>query len=95
MVHGKFKDIDIGLRCYSCKSEYSSSNCSGCIHFGLGLGNDDKYESIDNFEINKNDIVMSDTNRIHNLKLKPNTIEITIPEGVESIIINFEKKNRE
>lgn len=92
MVHGKFKDIDVEPRCYSCKLEYGSSICSGCIHFGLGLGNDNKYELIDNFEINKNDIVMSDTNRIYNLKLKPNTIEITIPEGVESIVINFEKK---
>ena len=80
--------------CSSCKFVYGSFNCDVCKYNMYGLGEEDRYEPIDTSEIIKNDVIISDTNKIHDPELKPNTIYITIPEGVESIVINF-KKNKE
>ena len=38
--------------------------------------------------------VMTYDSQIQSTQLKPNTLEINIPEGIESIVINF-KKNKE
>lgn len=80
--------------CYDCKSVYGCLNCDSCKYSIYSLGEEDRYEPIHNSDVTKEDIIMNDTNQAHSIQFNPNTIEINIPEGVESIVINF-KKNKE
>lgn len=91
MVPSRTDNSYFPKECYDCKSVYGCLNCDSCKYSVYSLGEEDNYESIDDSEITKDDVIMSDTDKIQYFKLKPNTIEITIPEGVESIVINFKK----
>ena len=97
MVPDNFKDINLNTCCYSCKSTYECLNCDSCKYNMYSLGEEDRYEPhplFYNSDVTKEDIIISDTNQAHNIQLKPNTIEINIPENVESIIINFKKNDK-
>lgn len=78
--------------CFDCKSVYGCLDCDSCKYCMYSLGEEDNYKPIDSYEITKDDVIMSDTDKIQ--YLKPNTVEITIPEGVESIVINFKKAEK-
>ena len=80
MVPNNFKDTDINTCCYSCMSIYGCLNCDGCQWSNYNPGIEDKYQLSQ---------LLLDNNEV----LKPNILEINVPEGVESIVINFKKNN--
>lgn len=96
MIPSKSNNSYFSKECYSCKSVYGCLNCDNCKYNTYILGEEDRYEPhplFYNSDVTKEDIIISDTNQVHNIQLKPNTIEINIPENVESITINFKKKS--
>ena len=66
--------------CDDCIHPYGCSKCMNCLYYCIG--NKKKNNFFKKMPKLKSEI----------LDIKPNTIEITIPEGVESIVINFKKK---
>lgn len=69
-------------RCLSCISTYGCLNCDDCKWNKYNPGIEDKYQLGQ---------LLLDNNEV----LKPNTLEINIPEGIDSIVINFKNKNNQ
>lgn len=79
MVPDNFKDTNINICCYSCKSTYGCLKCDECQWNKYNPGIEDKYQLSQ---------LLLDNNEL----LKPNTLEINVPESIESIVINFKNK---
>lgn len=92
MVSSKTDNSYFPDECFDCKSVYGCLDCDSCKYCMYSLGEEDNYKPNNSYEITKDNDTMSDIDKIQ--YLKPNTVEITIPEGVESIVINFKKMEK-
>lgn len=82
MVPNNLKDSDINTCCYSCMSTYGCLNCDGCEWNKYNPGIEDKYKL--------GQLILNNDK----LSVKSNTLEINVPEDIESIIINFKKTEK-